>query len=211
MKRLALSFDCGFPRSFRLDVVLCILKEYDIKATFFFTGQCAERVPDDVKKVFDQGHEIGNHTFSHPSLVLKTGATAELITEEITKAEEIIGKLIPERCKFFRPPFQNFDEHLIDMVHDLGYKLSFGRQTEDWKNKGVRSILEKTRKIAMPNSTVLYHMSYYVHCALPAVIEMMSQAKYTLCSVGELPCMNDELKYKAYLNWWRKAHPGLDN
>lgn len=94
INKIALTFDDG-PNPFWTKKVLDILDKYDIKATFFILGANAEKYPDIVKEIFDRGHLIGNHSYSHP----RAGFG------DFERAEKIIFNITGKHTKFIRPPY----------------------------------------------------------------------------------------------------------
>lgn len=100
-KVIALTFDDG-PTSAFTDEILQILKEEDVKATFFLVGAELEKHLDEGKKIVSAGHEIGNHSFSHNRMVL---VTPSFVTEEIEKTDELIRAIGYQKPAHFRPPY----------------------------------------------------------------------------------------------------------
>lgn len=101
-KAIALTFDDG-PAPIHTPRILDILKENNIKATFFLIGSKVETYPELVKRIYDEGHTIGNHTFSHTGSY--TLWSSSRIYEDIRKTNDIIYKTIGKYPIFFRPPF----------------------------------------------------------------------------------------------------------
>lgn len=211
--KIALSFDVGYQRSVRLGHVLRILREYDIKSTFYFTGSCACKVPDDVRAVRDDGHEIGNHTMTHP-LVLKDKSihngkslTNEEVAAEIAETQQVMKDLANVVPVLFRPPHQTFDDFTIDLAHQHNLKFSLGATMGDWRNIGIRDVISGAMKKVRPDDALLFHMSFYIHMSLPAVIELLMTRRYTFCRDSELPRYDSEQTYQEYLQWC-KGQPG---
>ena len=102
MKAIALTFDDG-PDPVRTPVVLDILKENHIKATFFLIGANIEKFPELVQRIHDEGHEIGNHTYSHSGFY--PFWSSNRISEDIRKTSDLIYKLTGVFPVYFRPPF----------------------------------------------------------------------------------------------------------
>ena len=98
---VALTFDDGPSEPFTAQV-LDVLREERVKATFFVCGATAERYPELVRRIRDEGHAIGNHTFSHPSLHLMS---RESIASEIDRTQDALERITGRRPTLFRPPF----------------------------------------------------------------------------------------------------------
>lgn len=100
-REVALTFDDGPSMPYTAQV-LDVLRERGVKATFFLCGANAERYPELVRRIRDEGHEIGNHTHSHPYLHLMS---RERIAAEIDRTQEVLERIAGRRPRFFRPPF----------------------------------------------------------------------------------------------------------
>lgn len=87
--KIALTFDDG-PHKTYTPEILDILDEYEIKATFFVVGDCCEKYPEIVQRAIDSGHEIGNHTYSHPKMYNRT---TDVLISEIIKTENVLFEL----------------------------------------------------------------------------------------------------------------------
>lgn len=100
------------------DNLLEILEEYDIKTTFFLVGMWVEKYPDDVKRILDAGHDIGNHSNTHPHM---TQLSKEGIKDELMKAHEKVKNLTGYEMELFRPPFGDYDDKLVETARECGY------------------------------------------------------------------------------------------
>ena len=126
---VALTFDDG-PHPKLTPIILDILKQYEIKATFFMIGENAERYPELVNRICEEGHEIGNHTYSH----IQTTKTDRIgLENEVLRCEEIIGSISDTRPKYFRPPQGAFASDLGSICDALGYRvILWSTDTRDW-------------------------------------------------------------------------------
>src|SRR4030042_2456586 len=121
-KQIIFTFDGGAGNN-SADKILEIAQKYNLKLTFFMTGKFAEKYPDTIKKIAASGHEIFNHTYSHPHL---TQISDEQIREEFTKAEDIISNLTGTTTKpFFRAPYGERNQHILEVAQSLGYQSVF--------------------------------------------------------------------------------------
>lgn len=100
-RRIALTFDDG-PSEPYTGEILDILKANHVHATFFLCGSAAERYPDLVRRIKAEGHEIGNHTYSHPWLYLMD---KDKIAGEIDRTQDVLEKISGTRPRLFRPPY----------------------------------------------------------------------------------------------------------
>jgi len=118
-KQIIFTFDCGSGIN-SADKILEAAQKHNLKLTFFTTGKFAEQNPEIIKKFAAGGHEVFNHTYSHPYL---TKITDNQIKEELEKADEIIYSLTGTTTKpFFRPPYGDRNQHVWDVTANLGYQ-----------------------------------------------------------------------------------------
>ncbi|HHY60550.1 MAG TPA: polysaccharide deacetylase family protein [Clostridia bacterium] len=189
-KKVALTFDDG-PDAVTTVQILDILKEHNVKATFFVIGKRAEVDEAVLKRMADEGHVIGNHTWNHPNLMKLDEAR---IAEEILKVEELVEKVVGYRPKLFRSPYGSLSRENVKQVANLGcYIIAWNVDSLDWKGlsgEQVRTnILENIRNGAI----VLQHsaggpgedLSGTV-AALPVIITTLKKEGYQFVTVPEL-------------------------
>jgi len=156
-KCVFLTFDDGPDKRFT-PTILDHLKRFNAKATFFVVGRRARKHPDIVRRIIDEGHDIGNHTLSHPvSPILKH----KVIENEIKAAGDIIHQIIGEKPKLFRPTWLSWDLHAQKMQHiarELGYySLRWSISSMDWL--GMKKVIKHKILKAKINSreVLLFH------------------------------------------------------
>lgn len=122
-KKLYLTFDAGFENG-NTEKILDALKGHGVKATFFLVGNYFETQPDLVRRMVEEGHTVGNHTYSHPDM--SAIGDEESFREELEKNEalykEVTGQEMP---KLYRPPQGKFCESNLKMAQKLGYRTVF--------------------------------------------------------------------------------------
>lgn len=125
----ALSFDDGpSPNTPHL---LDMLSEYGIPATFFLLGKQAERYPALVQRIVAEGHEVGNHSYSHPNLRLISSANK---AQEIARTDAILRGL-GANPSFLRPPYGSYDNHTVAVAEELGLSIMlWSLDSRDWKS-----------------------------------------------------------------------------
>lgn len=132
-KKIYLTFDAGYENGYTASI-LDTLKKHNVKATFFLVGNFFETQPELVKRMIEEGHTVGNHTYTHPdmsALQTEEGFTAELSKNEAL-FKEITGK---EMSKLYRPPQGKYCETNLEMAQKLGYKTVFWSLAYvDWYN-----------------------------------------------------------------------------
>ena len=121
-KQIIFTFDAGAGTN-SLQKILEVTKQHNVKVTFFSTGKFAEKNSELIKQISAEGHEIFNHTYSHPHL---TQITDEQIKEELDKTEQIISSLIGKTTKpYFRPPYGDRNSHVLEVAKQEGYQSVF--------------------------------------------------------------------------------------
>jgi polysaccharide deacetylase family sporulation protein PdaB len=153
-KVIALTFDDGPHRKYTPEI-LDLLAEYDAEATFFVVGENAEKNPKVVSRMYEEGHELAIHTYTHP---LK--ANVPNVLKEIRQTHETIYGISGFSPTLFRPVEGRYTDELIDAVVKEGYKVvmwSWHMDTLDWKNPGVNKIVDIVLKGTKPGNVVLFH------------------------------------------------------
>jgi len=116
-KKAAITFDCAWGADDIPDI-LQTLKEENIKATFFIVGQWAEKFPDKVKMIAKDGHDIGNHSYSH----LRMGALgSDRISSEISLSGKKLSELSGSKVELFRAPYGDYSNNVVSIARRLGY------------------------------------------------------------------------------------------
>ncbi len=135
--KIALTFDDG-PHPRYTPQILDILNEYNIKATFFVIGVNADNYPEAIENVIKNGHEIGNHTYSHPHVSCLNSHT---LKSEVEKCESTIYGRTDYKTKLFRPPEGFIDTDVKTVLRDLDYKvILWDLDTRDWAHTSPDSI-----------------------------------------------------------------------
>lgn len=116
-KTLALGFNCAWEDD-DVPQILQILKENDVKATFFMVGQWVEEYPQSVKAIYDAGHEMGNHSYSHPDM---TSLSREQIRQQIQKCDDAVEKVTGIRPKLFRAPSGAYNNSVVETAMAMGH------------------------------------------------------------------------------------------
>ncbi|MYZ39758.1 MULTISPECIES: bifunctional polysaccharide deacetylase/glycosyltransferase family 2 protein [unclassified Streptomyces] len=161
--RLVLTFDDG-PDPVWTPKVLDKLKEYDAHGVFFVTGTMASRYPALVKRMVDEGHEIGLHTFNHPDLSFQTKSRIEW---ELSQNQLALAGAADIRTSLFRPPYSSFSSAMdnkswpvAEYIGSLGYiTVLDSTDSEDWKRPGADVISRKATPKGGKGAIVLMHDS----------------------------------------------------
>jgi peptidoglycan/xylan/chitin deacetylase (PgdA/CDA1 family) len=152
---IALTFDDGPDPRFT-PKILDVLKEHNVKAAFFLMGSRAEAYPELVKRIKDEGHVIGNHTFWHPNLV-QVGDIGTL-QSEVTKTENTLGNLIGYRTKLFRAPYGFLYNELVEKLRDMNYTVvGWSVDSLDWQEAPPETIAYNVLSNVHPGAIILMH------------------------------------------------------
>ena len=183
-KAVALTFDAAWGNEDTNDLI-DILDRYDIKATFFVVGQWVDKYPESVKALADAGHEVMNHSNTHPYM---TKLSEEQIAEEINTCADKIKNVTGVRPILFRPPYGDYSDLVVNTAKAVEhYTIQWDVDSLDWKESGVQDIVDRVLSKAAPGSIILFHnAAKYTPQALPTVIEGLIQQGYTFAPVSEL-------------------------
>jgi len=186
-KIVALTFDDG-PSPACTPAMLDVLKEHEVKATFFVIGQRAAQHPEMVKSIYTAGHEIGNHSWSHQLLIW---CSPQEVRDEITKTDEIIRRCgytgsIPFRCPHGRrlviAPWVLKDMKRTNILFDV--------YAWDWTNPGTEYIVKKVLSNVSPGSIILLHdgcgTPQHTIAAANQIITQLKARGYRFATVSEL-------------------------
>ncbi|ARD47150.1 hypothetical protein SporoP37_02740 [Sporosarcina sp. P37] len=180
-KKIALTFDDGPDPNYTMKI-LNILEKYDAKATFFMLGNRVNLYPSIAKEVADAGHEIGNHSWNHPSL---TDVTDDELQSEVHDTSEIIWEVIGKPATVFRPPYGAVDNRVRESTK-LPVVL-WNLDTLDWDHHDPELMLEHVQKDSRNGSIILMHDIHKSTAdGLEAILESLKSQGYKFVTVSEL-------------------------
>ena len=185
--KIALTFDDG-PHPRYTPQILDILDKYGIKATFFAIGINADRYPDTMEMVIKRGHEIGNHTYTHPHVDRIDSLT---LHGEIEKCESALFNHTDYKTKLFRPPEGMIDGYVKSVIKQLDYKvILWDIDTMDWAHTPPDVIADNVIKSVSSGDIILMHdyISYYSPTpeALEQFIPVLLEKGYKFVVISEL-------------------------
>ncbi|WP_421721806.1 polysaccharide deacetylase family protein [Anaerobacillus alkaliphilus] len=187
-KMIAFTFDDG-PNPVYTPQVLEIFQAVEGKATFYMIGEQMQKHPEIVRLVIDQGHEIGNHTFTHPMLTKLSLAESEA---ELKQADEIIFAMTGGKPTTFRPPYFDFNDEILSFSSSLGYSTigALNPDALDWEQPGVNHIFEKSKNHCRNGSILLFHDGFGDRSetieAVRKLVNELTEEGYQLVTVSEL-------------------------
>lgn len=157
-KHIYLTFDNGYEQGYTASI-LNVLKREKVPATFFITGHYVKEEPALVKRMVDDGHIIGNHSYHHPDF---TTMTKQAIEKELEYLEAAVAKVSAQKdIKYLRPPRGTFSEQTLKWANELGYMHIFWSLAfKDWetdKQKGWKYAYDQMMEQIHPGAIVLLH------------------------------------------------------
>lgn len=189
-KEVALTFDDGPDRVYT-EQILNILKDYEIKATFFVTGLNSKRYPAILKRINMEGHSIGGHSYNHPDL--RKFAVEKAYSQQIKRTNDIIEEYLDYRPAFFRPPYGAINDKEIEYFSKRNNKtILWSIDTIDWdvSQNSAEELKDKVMNYLHPGAIVLMHSGggnrQNTIKALPGIIEELQEKGYTFKTIPEL-------------------------
>lgn len=183
-RKVAISFDAAWGADYT-ESLLAILKKYEVKTTFFLVGFWVNKYPEMVKRIDEEGHEIGNHSSRHPHM---SQLSKEQIVEELTKTSKKIEDITGKKVTLFRPPFGDYNNRLIETARELGIQtIQWDVDSLDYKDYGADAIVKRVLSKVKNGSIVLFHNNAtYTKDALPVILENLQKEGYKVVPVSEL-------------------------
>lgn len=192
-KDICITFDVNWAERDYLDSILNILDKYNAKATFFVMGGWINYSEDNVKKIkaIDEGgHEIGNHSYMHPSF---TKITEEKMKEELQKTDDVIEKYTGKKPRIFRFPSGDYNKSSFLAVRKMGYSaVQWSADSVDWKELGAKVEYDRIMKGIKPGAILLFHNNAkYTPENLDKIIKVLQEQGYNFKTVSEVIYFDD--------------------
>lgn len=154
INQVALTFDDGPDIRFTPQV-LDVLAKHDVKATFFLFGARAEENREITKRIHDEGHAIGNHTYWHPNLPKES---LERLRWELTETEQVIEEIIGFKPRLFRSPYGALNDEIVKVLGQEDYTvIGWDVDSLDWKQLGADIISDNILSNVSFGSIILMH------------------------------------------------------
>ena len=185
---IAISFDAswGGDKTMKL---LDVLDEYGIKTTFFLVDIWVKAYPDLVREIAARGHEIGNHSTSHPHM---SELSREQIVQELATQADHVQQLTGVRPTLFRPPYGDYNDRLILTAREEGYEcIQWSVDSLDWKNRGVQDVVKRAQKAKSGDIVLFHNDADYTVDALPEILEYYRAQGLTVVPVSQLLLAGD--------------------
>lgn len=181
--KIALTFDCAWNDN-DIDNILSVLDEHNIKASFFVTGKWAESYPESVKKIYKNGHDIGNHSYNHADY---TKLSENDIINDLNKCDSIVETLTGQKCTLMRAPSGGYNNTVMRAVENSGrIYIQWSVDGLDYTTSATEeSIRERLLKTSPGDIILLHNGTKLTAKVLPKIIAELSK-KYEFVKVSEL-------------------------
>lgn len=185
-KKIAISFDAAWGNE-ETQSLIDILKRYNVKTTFFVVGAWVDKYPDSVRALTAAGHEVCNHSNTHPHMPKLSQAE---MTAQITACNEKIKAVTGVSPILFRPPYGDYSDPVIKTVNGLQmYPIQWSVDSLDWKDPTPEQISSRVLSRVKPGAIVLFHNgAKNTPAALPGILQTLQAQGYSIVPVSHLIC-----------------------
>lgn len=183
LREVALTFDDG-PRPEIVRGILDTLGRFGARSTFFVVGSQVERSPAIVRRMMNEGHEVGNHSHSHPRL---DGMEEAEIRRELVACDKAVFKATGAHTNLFRPPGMRYDDTVVDAAQALGYvTVHWNVAAKDFTPVEPELVSARILDRVRPGSVILLHAQEDTAKALPAILATLKQRGYRFVTVSQM-------------------------
>ncbi len=183
--RLSVTFNCAWGAQDIPDI-LQILRQYNVRATFFVVGTWAEKYPEAVKMIHDAGHDLGNHSYSHQ---LPSHSTEAQLENEIRRCNEIVEQITGEKPILYRAPSGDYTETVVRLANRMGMAaIKWTADSVDWKQDvSKQALINRILNGAASGGILLFHNdTQHTVAALPEILERLTGRGFKFVPVSEL-------------------------
>lgn len=184
--QISISFDAAWGNE-DTQALLDILASHEVKATFFMTGGWVESYPHDVKKIYEAGHDLGNHSESHKYM---SKLSDEEMTRELMTVHNKVKELTGYEMFLFRPPYGDYNNEVVTNARKNGYyPIQWNVDSLDWKDYGAADIVKKiTENKNLGNGSIIlcHNGAKYTKDALDTVITTLQDKGYEFVPISQL-------------------------
>jgi len=187
---LALTFDDG-PHGTLTPRLLDILADREVKATFYVIGSNVEAHPKIARRIVDEGHEIANHTWTHPAL---SKLSPERVAEELTRTHDTVLDVTGYRMSGLRPPYGDYNERVREVAFERhGYDtIMWSVDPLDWKHRNAERVSRELIAGAAPGAVLLCHdIHASTIAAIPGTVDQLLIQGYEFTTVSRLQAMDE--------------------
>ena len=181
--KIAFACNVFWGEEFLPDMLNTLDKE-NSKITFFIGGSWAKRYPDLLKDIASRGHELGNHTYSHPH---PNNLTKQQNQEQITRTEVLVYENTNIKTTLYAPPYGEYNDNVLAAAADLGYTtIMWSIDTIDWQRPPVEVLKNRVLKKIHNGAIILMHPTDPTAKALPELIKELKAKGYTITTVSDI-------------------------
>ncbi|MCM3725936.1 polysaccharide deacetylase family protein [Neobacillus cucumis] len=167
-----------------LSEMLATLKKHNVSATFFLEGNWTKKNPELAKMIVSAGHEVGNHSYSHPDM---SKLTAVKTREQMIKTNEIIEAATGEKCVWFAPPSGSYRDETVKIADELNMKtVMWTVDTVDWRKPSPEILINRVISKIDKGSIVLMHPTESTAKSLDRLITLIEKKNLQIGTVSEL-------------------------
>jgi probable sporulation protein (polysaccharide deacetylase family) len=164
--------------------MLKTMKKHGIQSTFFLDGSWVKNNPNLAKMIVEEGHEIGNHAYSHPDMKNLSRAA---ISEEIRKTNEVIEAVLDLKPELFAPPSGSYRQDVVEVAREHGmYTILWTADTVDWKKPEPFAMAERTVSKTEPGALILMHPTSSAEDGLEAIITGIREKGLVIGTVSDV-------------------------
>lgn len=176
--RVALTFDDG-PSPGVTDRVLNELSKSKLHATFFLIGAKVDAAPQLARRIVDEGHDVANHTYTHPRLA---GMSDSAVEQQLARAQDSIARATGITPVWFRPPYGAFRREQGSIASKLGLGVAYWSvDPKDWAQPGSSAIAQRVLTASQPGSIILLHdLHSQTADAVPAIFDGLIERSFTV-------------------------------
>ena len=182
--KIAITINCAWNAG-DIDMILETLKNQEIKITFFMVGNWVEKYGNEVKKIYDAGHEIGNHSYNHPHI---NKFNLEKNKEQIQKCSDLVKNITGEGTKLYRGPYGEYNNTVIEAAKELEHEtIQWSIDTLDYKGLTGDQMWERIEPKLEKGSIILMHNgTENTALSLNEIITKIKEKGFTPVTVSEL-------------------------
>lgn len=170
MVALAINVDWGGDQ---IPLMLALFRETGARVTFFLTGRWADENQDLARLLAEEGHEVGNHGFTHTH---PKQLTNQQLAEHITKNQEHLAQIVGQVSRLYAPPYGEWDQRIVREAATLGYRtVLWTLDTVDWQDPSPHQILQRVLPKVQSGSIILMHPKANTVAALPELMRGLEE------------------------------------
>lgn len=183
-KKVAFTMNCAWSAD-DIDKILEVLKKNEVKITFFVVGEWVDKNPESVRKIYEAGHEIGNHSNTHPHV---NKLTYEENLEEIEKCSRKIEQIIMKKPNLYRAPYGEYNETVIRVAYENGYyPIQWNRDILDYQALTGEQMWKRIGEKLRSGDIILSHNgTAHTADSLEMLIKNIKEKGYDIVKVSDL-------------------------